>query len=196
MCKQGLYFSSMFSKLHLLSDNYKIIKKEYLENTNDLLEWPEKYLYDSDKEWKVIPLYAFGEWKTNKFPETTKILKKIPNLRTALFSKLGPKTTLKPHRGWADLSNYVLRTHLGIQVPNGKCGIVVKNSFRQIEEGSLITFDDSKLHYGINETDKERVVLIVDIERPWWVPFGESTVPKTPELENLVKNTIRSDYKT
>ena len=191
MCKQGLYFPSLFPQLEILTDNYEIIKKEY-EQCNISYDWPEKELYSKDSEWKVIPLYAFGKWNKNvNFPKTIKILEQIPDLKTALFSKLGPKTTLKPHQGWAELSNFVLRTHLGIQVPKkGKCGIVVKKSFRQIENGKLITFDDSLMHYGLNETEEDRVVLIVDIARPWWVPFGTSKVPKSSELINMVNEIL------
>ena len=45
-------------------------------------------------------------------PQTYDLLRQIPNIRTALFSRLGPQTTLSNHRGWADLSNHVLRIHL------------------------------------------------------------------------------------
>ena len=38
-------------------------------------------------------------------------------MRTALFSRLEPNTTLGAHTGWADLANHVLRLHIPLVVP-------------------------------------------------------------------------------
>ncbi|KAJ1424669.1 hypothetical protein B484DRAFT_316921, partial [Ochromonadaceae sp. CCMP2298] len=60
-------------------------------------------------------------------PHTTRLLRTLqPFIRTALFSKLGPGTKLSSHTGWADLANYVLRSHLCLDIPtDGTCGLVV-----------------------------------------------------------------------
>jgi hypothetical protein len=58
-------------------------------------------------------------------PKTVALLKSLPGIRTALFSRLGPKTTLSVHQGWGSLANYVLRCHLPLVVPDaGIDGVV------------------------------------------------------------------------
>lgn len=156
--------------------------------------WPEKNLYNTGGDWKTIPLLCTfpGNDETKKkwmntdiFPNTITILKNIPGIRTALFSKLSPGTTLTLHRGWKQLSNFVLRCHLAIDLPQAiSCGIMVDNEVRFItNEKCLLVFDDSKNHLAFNhDKENERVVLIVDIVRPLWVELGESDVSYTSEL--------------
>ncbi len=50
-----------------------------------------------------------------------------------------------------------------------------------------IVFDDSKLHYAENKSDEERIVLIVDLERPSHIKKGRSNVEETSELMEIVK---------
>jgi aspartyl/asparaginyl beta-hydroxylase (cupin superfamily) len=187
----------VFPSLQILSDNFETIEKEYLADTNyKQYDWPEEYLYKKEKghDWKVVPLYGFGIWNKqyiNKFPETIKMLRQIPGLRTAIFSKLGPDTELNKHQGWASLANEVLRCHMGIIVPDpitkGRSGVEVEDEFRQIKKREWCVFDDSKTHIGINKSKEDRVVLLLDIDRPWWVKKGESTIADTPELKAFIE---------
>lgn len=64
-------------------------------------------------------------------PATTKLLQGMPNVRTALFSRLGAGSRIAGHRGWADLANHVLRCHLPLIVPvDGPCGLWVDGEVR------------------------------------------------------------------
>jgi aspartyl/asparaginyl beta-hydroxylase (cupin superfamily) len=121
-------------------------------------------------------------------PKTVALLKRVPGVRTALLSKLGPGTVLGAHRGWADLSNHILRTHLGLIVPGdgAQCGTWVQGEVRHHAEREIIVFDDSLLHKAFNETEEERVVLIVDVARPPGVPKGRAKGGHTKELDGLI----------
>lgn len=179
--------------------DYNIIKNEFLNisNSNDKwIEWPEYNLWKNNNplsSWKVIPFLSFGKWSsknTSLFPETTKQLKNIKGLITAGFSKLGPGTTLTLHKGWGSLSNNVLRCHLGLVVPENKCEIFVmgnSNDKMLQKEGKWLIFDDSLYHSASNNDLKQnRIVLILDIERPEGIPKGESEIVNSPELNNFV----------
>lgn len=183
----------VFPQLKRLADNYEIIEKEYIAGGYSVYDWPEKsLLLKRSDEWKVVPLYGFGIWNkqyTEKFSETIKLLKEVPGLRSAIFSRLGPGTRLKKHQGWASLSNEVLRCHMGVVVPDpslGRSGVEVEDEFRQVKKGDWIVFDDSKIHIGVNESNQTRTVLLLDIERPWWIKKGKSTVPDTPQLKLFI----------
>ena len=182
--------------------------------------WPERNHYQSDYDadaddidgsypasWTVFPLvYCFPasdvsarKWidKTCAFvPHTTTLLKKLgPVLRTALFSRLDPRTTLGSHTGWADLANHVLRVHIPLMVPSGGsndglCGTWVDGCVETHEEGRIICFDDSKTHRAFNYSEEERIVLIIDLERPTGVGFPNGTASggHTNELDAFIKH--------
>lgn len=150
--------------------------KEELQNS-EWYDWPEYNLWNKKgDDWKICPLFGFNAWRNdNKFPKLIGKLKTIPGLRTATFSRLGPGTTLKAHYGWASLSNFVLRCQLGIEIPtDGKSGVIVEKEIQNVEQDQWVIFDDSKLHSGFNHGSTDRVVLILDIERPKGVPLGQS----------------------
>lgn len=193
-----------------------------------LFDWPEKNLWDPSRgeSWRVLPfVYTFPGNDQSKSvwlesasvacPRTAALLQRIPNLRTALFSKMGPNTELTPHQGWADLSNHVLRIHLPLYVPalpqipeedrtEGKprpltdderrcCGLTVDGpptapgGTRFHKMGEFIVFDDSKMHYAFNRHPSEsRYVLIFDLQRPEGLPLGDAVGEMTEDLNNLI----------
>ena len=64
---------------------------------------------------------------TARVPQTSALLRDLPNVRTALFSRLGPETELSSHTGWEDLANHVLRCHVCLDIPKvGLCGLHVE----------------------------------------------------------------------
>jgi aspartyl/asparaginyl beta-hydroxylase (cupin superfamily) len=58
----------------------------------------------------------------------------------------------------------VLRTHLGLVCPEG-CWIKVDNESYTWKAGKAVLFNDMLLHEAANESDEDRVVLIVDIQK-------------------------------
>jgi hypothetical protein len=205
---QTFYNPDIFPDLKFI--DFLIVKNElneYVKNfNNQWIEWPEYDLWNNNNKddkhinknihtasWNVIPLMAFSKWSntnTKFFPKTVSELKNIKGLVSAGFSKLGPQTTLKLHKGWGDLSNNVLRCHLGIIVPNFKCKIFVVGSDTDMmyqEEGKWIVFDDSLYHSASNEhKTKDRIILLLDIKRPDNILKGESDVKNSSELNNFI----------
>jgi aspartyl/asparaginyl beta-hydroxylase len=124
--------------------------------------------------WSVMPVFMFGEesgsllFKRNVFPQTTKLIRSLPGvcqdlpLGDFVFSAHAPRTRLVPHCSW---DPFRLRLHLGLRVPQG-CGIRVGRESRQWRNGEVIAFHDSFEHETWNESDEERVVLIVDVWHP------------------------------
>jgi hypothetical protein len=168
--------------------------------SDEWMDWPEKNLYqteDINGTWKIIPFFGFGVWckkPCSKFPKLTEFLKSLPDLKVALISKLSAKTKLIPHYGWGSHSNNVLRCHYGIVLPSDKSKSYVsvsddETSSEEIQYHKLndwIVFDDSKLHYAENKSNEERIVLIVDVERPSHIKKGTSNVEETSELLEIV----------
>jgi len=188
--KKFYNYKDVYPFLEDLKKNRKNIKTEV--NTiikADWKIWPESYLYKNKNGWKVFPLYGFDHWihkNCIKCPNIYKIIKKIPNLKTASLSRLTPGTKLEPHYGWAALSNYVLRCQYGIIVYDN-CILGCEDEIVEMKENKIIVFDDSKLHYAQNNGTKDRIVLILDIKRPDNVKIGESVVNDTTELKQFIE---------
>lgn len=164
--------------------------------------WPETTLYDcaGGATWRVLPfLHTFPATDPDKSvwlapaaaacPLAAALLRRVPGIRTALISRLGPRTELAPHQGWAELSNHVLRVHMPLSVPSDAacCGVTVEEITQFHKEGAFLVFDDSKMHMAFNRHPTEsRLVLIFDVMRPPGIPLGEATGATTSELKALI----------
>lgn len=154
-----------FPFCRMLEENYEIIRKEFDALAQEhLVAWPERYL--CKKGWDVFGLYAFNnrlEENCALCPETARILASIPGMTTAMFSCLQPRTHIRPHIGYFQYSNYILRAHLGIRVPQG-CALKVNGIEQFWENGKCFVFDDTFRHEAYNKSDELRVVLMIDFK--------------------------------
>ena len=181
-------------KIHPLRASILQETREILGDVKNWEDWPEKELYDVDatkvgRTWKIFPLYAFGVWANKncaKMPNLTKFVQSIPHLKLATLSKLSPGMKLNPHRGWGNHSNFVLRCHYGLIVPPNTCYVNVNGEARTHQNDQWIVFDDSETHYAENRSHTDRIVLIVDIQRPVTLPKGTSQANDTKELLEIV----------
>lgn len=146
--------------------------REELPNFHDIMS--QVNTITQDNNWKTFFLAGYGiasEENAKRCPETTRILNKIPGLKTAFFSILSPRKHIPAHKG---PYNGVLRYHLGLIVPEPKenCKIRIDDQYYVWEEGKSIVFDDTYNHEVWNDTDGYRVVLFVDFVRPVKFPFN------------------------
>ena len=131
---------------------------------------------------------------TRRCPRTAELLRAVPEIRSAMFSVLEPGMHIPPHEG---PFKGVLRYHLGLVVPNGRCEIRVGDERRAWREGESLVFDDTLEHEAWNQGDGPRVVLFVDFVRP--LPWPWSLVNRglvrlaglTPAVRNAVANARR-----
>ena len=125
------------------------------------IPWPETFLYDNS--WTVFGLVHNAKAMPLGIalcPKTYALLKDIPDLLTAGFSKLSPKTTIFPHRGNNIPPRY--RCHLGMIVPQHCCFTVVGQDYSW-KEREWLCFDDAEEHSATNQSDEDRIVLLIDI---------------------------------
>ncbi len=162
-------------------------------NVSDWVDWPERNLYRGVRTtWRVFPLNVFGQWaepQCAQLPTLSGWLKTVPGVRMALLSRMTDGSRLRTHQGWAGHSNHVLRCHYGLDVPEQGAWVTVNNQDRRHLNDQWLVFDDSKEHSAcnLNGTGRDRLVLIVDLERPWWVKRGASRVQETQELIAVVR---------
>lgn len=164
-----------------LEDNWEQIRKELdgvmqkredLPNFHDIM--PQVNTITQDNNWKTFFLAGYGlesEQNARRCPETMRLLRQIPGLKTAFFSILSPNKHIPAHKG---PYNGVLRYHLGLIVPEPRenCKIRIEDQYYIWEEGKSIVFDDTYNHEVWNDTSGYRVVLFVDFVRPVKFPFN------------------------
>ena len=154
-----------YAYVSLLEAQWQKVQAEALRlDLDHFTNWPEKFLYDSG--WRVFGLYGFGrklERNCELCPETTALIEQIDGLVTAGFSKLEPRTHIRPHCGY---TNQVLRCHLPLKVPAlGRCELRVGHDVRAWQLGHCLVFDDTTEHEAWNDTEEDRIVLLMDVKR-------------------------------
>jgi beta-hydroxylase len=162
-----------FPEIKPLSDNWETIRDEGLRlfdegyiraaaKYNDLgfnsffrTGWKRFYLKWYDKALPSAEALC---------PKTVELVKSIPRVHAALFAILPTGGRLVTHR---DPFAGSLRYHLGLSTPNSpNCFIVVDGESYYWKDGEGVMFDETYIHYAVNKTDKTRLILFCDVERP------------------------------
>jgi beta-hydroxylase len=143
-----------------------MLKREQIPNFRDVSE-NQKYLAPAE-QWQTYFLYLYGkpvEENCARCPNTNRLLRGIPGMKTAMFSILAPGTHIREHYG---IYKGVLRYHLGLIVPEpaSQCRIRVASEVRSWAEGRSLIFDDRYPHEVWNDASTHRTVLFVDFVRP------------------------------
>ena len=163
-----------FPKLEPIQAQWEVIRDECLELHR------EGHLNNEDIGFRDVALYSFLRSGWSRFylkwyntdyesakhlvPKTLAILRKIPSVKTAMFAILPPGGRLVLHR---DPYAGSLRYHLGLATPNSdQCWLDVDGQTYSWRDGEAVMFDGSYLHHAVNESDQDRIVLLLDVERP------------------------------
>jgi len=129
---------------------------------------PDHQRIAGDGGWRSFFLVGYGirvEDNCARCPQTVRALSNVPGLVTALFSILEPGMHVGRHSG---VSKGILIAHLGLQVPrDGKgCWMEVEDQRVEWRERGTFVFDDTFPHEVWNNTDENRVILLVQFLRP------------------------------
>jgi beta-hydroxylase len=104
-------------------------------------------------------------------PRTTELLRGIPSVKAAMFAELPPGSELRKHR---DPYAGSLRYHLGLVTPgDDRCYIEVDGERYSWRDGESVMFDETFIHRAENATDRDRIILFCDVERP--MKYGWAT---------------------
>jgi aspartyl/asparaginyl beta-hydroxylase (cupin superfamily) len=157
----------------LSANTEKIITelKQYIAS-NNLQSYFNSSMVSKKNSWKTISLKTWGVElfkHQKKFPFTTSLIAKYPQIVSASFNLLEPNSKILPHCGD---TNAIYRCHLGLDIPAElpDCGFRVKNELKAWEKGKWIVFMDAYNHEAWNNTDKERYIFLVDVVRDEFLP--------------------------
>jgi len=165
--------TDQFPELRRLRDNWQVIRDEALRlfdegriraaaKNND---WGFHSFFKSG--WKRFYLKWYEDFLPSAratCPKTVELLDSIPSVHGAMFTLLPAGAKLGNHR---DPFAGSLRYHLGLVTPNSeKCHIFVDGVECVWRDGEDFLFDETFIHYAENATDKTRIILFCDVERP------------------------------
>lgn len=176
--QQPIMDTTKFPELMELQNNWQVIQKE-------VVELYEKGYFDKTKNpaensyydigfrtfykygWSKFYLKWYGYTHTsaqNLCPKTVELLKKVPSVNGAMFSILPVGSQLTRHLDPVACS---LRYHLGLSTPNhDSCYINIDGQTYSWRDGQALLFDETYLHFAKNESDRYRIILMCDVERP------------------------------
>lgn len=167
-----------FPELKDIQNNWKIIQKEvvdlYEKGYFEMTKKPtENSYYDIGFRtfykygWSKFYLKWYGythESAKKLAPETVKILERSKMVNGAMFSILPVGSQLTRHLDPVACS---LRYHLGLSTPNqDSCFINIDDQMYSWRDGEALLFDETYLHYAKNNSDRYRLILMCDVERP------------------------------
>jgi len=201
-----------FPELSIIEESFHDIKAEY-EKVNEHFEIPayhevEQRVYaisgriEQNLKWKVFLLYYSGETPDlakELCPNICTLLKEIPNIYKVFFSVLEPGKSIPSHHG--PYRGYI-RYHLGLKVPKMSPPYIrIKEQVYEWKEQDSILFDDTWEHEVINNSNQERVVLIIDLLRP--LPFLPNQINrfilnfllKKSRVNKILKNVTKLNRK-
>ena len=170
-----------FKLTELLENNWTSIRKELesvlvfhqmFPNVQDIQQ--EQKIINRDNNWKTFFLFGLGNKATlncRSCPVTTSIIEQIPGMKTAFFSVLSPNKHIPSHKG---IFKGIIRSHLGLIIPGkfGDCVMRIEKEHINWQEGKVVVFDDTYEHEVWNNTNDTRVVLLVDVVRPYKFPLS------------------------
>lgn len=164
------YIDKYLPEVKILEDNWEMILEEYKNITPTPIKGDVFFSSDiiRSNKWKKFYIKWYGDIsnKTRKqIPKLSKLLDKMPRVRLAMFSVLKPGTKILPHEGPYKGS---LRCHLGLSCPSKQdgCVLTVDNKKYEWKDGKCLVWDDTYTHSVVNNSNQDRIILFMDIDRP------------------------------
>ena len=160
---RGLYeFSLQVDKKNVfLGSTVKSRKKNYgyyeLE-VDDKIIWDGIILATKTNLFKKFNRTYVGR---KYFSNTLSLLKSYKEVITVSIARFPSNRIIPIHKGNREL----VRIHYGIDVPDGDIAFTVKGEEKKWENGKAFAFNDFYEHGGWNNTNSDRIILIVDLDR-------------------------------
>lgn len=155
--------------LNLFTFEYSL-RRAITENTfEDLPGWWR--VDDANGGWHNFPLVLNGEATKQAFrfaPKTLDLMERLlPGVRSAGFSRIGPKGWIPPHSDDIGRHNRSAVVHLGLvvpEIPHPACCLILQDREMILEQdGHAFAFEAKVQHAAFNRSERVRTILYVDV---------------------------------
>jgi beta-hydroxylase len=166
----------LYSDYYYAEQHYQAIREEAYALWEQLNHASQNYLdqYHIDlanadtSNWTTLSLRVFGKDNLDyqaQCPVTASLLQRSPKIRSCIFSFMAPGKVIEPHHG---PYHGLIRYQLPLTIPDtGQCFLTVGGVHHYWKEGRSVLFDETYLHSASNLTDQCRLVLLMDLPRPY-----------------------------
>merc|ERR1712178_378284 len=104
------------------------------------------------RDWKIAPVYTADKWQyPERWRKTQNLIKSLSDVKLseAFFARMPPHSQIAEH---SDNLNYILTSHLALELEEGLCSIRVGNQEKQWKEGETMVFDTTYIHSCRNDS--------------------------------------------
>jgi aspartate beta-hydroxylase len=123
------------------------------------------------KDWRMFVLKAYGvavPENLSRVPKLASLVEQSPEVLSAAVSVLAPQKRIPEHRG---PFRGILRFHLILQGPLAADGrpatlLTINGAPHRLAQGQALLWDDTYPHAAANESNEERIALLLDVRRP------------------------------
>jgi len=95
------------------------------------------------------------------FTNTSNFIKQFDEVTSVMIARFPSHRKIPLHRGYKE----IIRVHMGLLVPDGDIGFGVGDEKKNWVNGECLAFSDFSQHYAWNNTEFDRINLIVDLDR-------------------------------
>jgi len=183
-----------------LEASFNLIENEVLNLIENLQKFPDSDALTSENGlWSYFPFYEKNSTPISHAHESCPTISRLVrnlDLNTIMgftfISGLSKKAKIDAHCGSTSLRK---RYHLGVKIPDGqKCKIRVGEDWIYWKKGKAFSFHDSIEHEVINDSDKLRLLLIIDV---WSDGLPDSIKKYLIENQSILKyGTINSNSRS
>ena len=168
-----------FPEMQVIKDNWQLFREEGMRlraegATHGAVSENTDIAFDSfyRRGWTSFYITWYGHPLPSAqrlCPKSVELLSSVPTIKGALFANLPAGSFLGRHR---DPFAGFVRYQVALDTPNSDdCWISVDGEKRSWRDGQVMIFDETYVHEVRNDTDKDRLVLFCDVERPVAAPM-------------------------
>ena len=168
-------FNALEPKLNLLLQNFVVLQKEALDASLFSVPFsshPHQRRIAEGQPWTVFSLFSYGTVhyeNCSKCPVLSSLLLQIPSIKLAMLSCMDGPTHIRTHCGYF---KNIIRVHLTLHLEHPETNehtrfIRVGDEDYHWKEGEIVAFDDTYPHEVISTVPGKRIVLFLDVERPY-----------------------------
>ena len=151
------------------------LRAEFVKNQKDMVNvyrlkpGPEKEYYNDGwtslmLRYPVEGIYDEMDVVDTKYPVAASLIREFePDVCLTLYSYLAPHSSIPEHADVENPDNEYIRIHIPLFIPEGDCYFTVGD--RKLTWNNGVFGFDGGMHSAYNNTDKPRVILLIDIKR-------------------------------
>lgn len=152
--------------------SFKRVNEEEPKNIKTIKKFDYWYAYENDNilSWESVLLaYRWNNilhsthYGKTFFSHTLKNFENESQIDKIALARLLPDGKVPQHKG----SSKFHRMHLGLIVPDGDVKLKVNDLTMSWVEGKCLSFNDCDAHMAWNNTEYDRIVLILDTDREY-----------------------------